>query len=497
MNVDQSLGINTPLKFKGINKAGFSWPLIIGLFAFFYALLNQNSQFLDDPDSFMHIAAGNWMMAHQLVPSFDPFSFNTEGKVWIAHEWLAQVIWALVYNWGGFGGVKIFTAFLFALTLGLQLRYFLRYLPPIYGLLFSFLCYLSLLTHLLARPHLLTWPIIIIWFTTLITASANRSKPSFALLPLMVLWANLHGSFLLGLVLIPFIAIDAVIYCDKEDRVKNLLLWGLFFLLSVLASLITPYGLDGWKFGVDLMSSPYLTGITEWAPAFGSNLIVIELWVMAFLVIGYCGNVRLSIGGIVILLALFHEAIAHVRYISIFGLLAPILMAQPYAKGNPGKLLAGNVIDQFFIALSAPAKKVTMIFTLIVFGLLAVIYQASNPIVLNPKIAPIEALKKVQELGITGNVFNSYEFGGFLIFKGIPSFIDGRADLHGTPENNDYYKVTDSVDSTQITSVLDTHAIQWALMRPIDKFAMYFEFHPSWKQVFKDETSVIYVRQPS
>jgi hypothetical protein len=265
----------------------------------------------------------------------------------------------------------------------------------------------------------------------------------------------------------------------------------------VLASLITPYGLDGWKFGVDLMSSPYLSGITEWAPAFGSNLIVIELWVMTFLVIGYCGNVRLSIGGIVILLALLHEGIAHVRYISIFGLLAPILMAQPYAKGNPGKLLAGNSIDQFFIALSAPAKKVTMIFTLIVFGLLAVIYQASNPIVLNPKIAPIEALKKAQELGLTGNVFNSYEFGGFLIFKGIPSFIDGRADLHGTPENNDYYKVTDSVDSAEVTKVLDAHDIQWALMRPIDKFAMYFEFHPSWKQVFKDETSVMYVRKPS
>jgi hypothetical protein len=235
----------------------------------------------------------------------------------------------------------------------------------------------------------------------------------------------------------------------------------------------------------------------EWAPSSGTNLIVIELWVMTFLVIGYCGNVRLSIGRIIILLALFHEAIAHVRYITIFGLLAPILMAQPYANGNPGKLRAGNVIDLFFIALSAPAKKVTMIFTLIASCLLAAVYQTDRPIDVKPDIAPIAALMKAQELGLTGNVFNSYEFGGFLIFKGIPVFIDGRADLHGTPENNDYYKITDSGDSTQITKVLDDHDIQWALMKPTDKFAMYFEFHPGWKQVFKDETSVIYVRKPS
>lgn len=496
MNTDQSLSVSARLNFKWISLAGFSWPLLIGLIVFFSVLLNQSSQFLDDPDSFMHIAAGNWMMSHQLVPSFDPFSFNTEGKVWIAHEWLAQVIWALTYNLGGFGGVKILTAFLFALTLGLQLRYFLRYLPAIYSLLFSYLCYLSLLFHLLARPHVLTWPIIVIWFTTLLTASSNRSKPPFVLLPLMVLWANLHGSFLLGLVLIPFISIDAVIYCDKKDRVKNILFWALFFLLAVITSLITPYGLDGWKFGIDLMSSPYLSGISEWAPSSGTYLLVIELWVMVFLILGYYGNIRLSIGRIIILLALFHEAIAHVRYITIFGLLAPLLIAQPYANSNPGKLLAENAIDQFFIALSAPAKKITMIFSLFVFGLIALIYQSYRPIVVNPEIAPIPALMKAQELGLTGNVFNAYEFGGFLIFKGIPAFIDGRADLHGTPENNDYYKVTDSADSTQITNVLDAHAIQWALIRPSDRFAMYFEFHPGWKQAFKDKTSVIYVRKP-
>ena len=64
--------------------------------------------------------------------------------------------------------------------------------------------------HLLARPHVLAMPVMLAWVGGLVAAADRRGAPSFWLLPLMALWANLHGGFVFGLVLIAPIALDAV-----------------------------------------------------------------------------------------------------------------------------------------------------------------------------------------------------------------------------------------------------------------------------------------------
>jgi len=479
---------NTSVKF------GISWPLIVGIFAFISVALNQNSLFLGDPDTLMHITAGKWILSHHYVPTIDPFSFNTSGKTWIDHEWLSQIIWASAYNLDGFTAVKILTAGLFAVTLALQLRFILPFVPAIYGLLFSALCFVSLQGHLLARPHLMTWPIIIIWFAKLLNAGAKKSKPPFMLLGLMILWANLHGSFILGLVLLPFIFIDVIIGSNKGTRRQLVISWGSFLFLAILASLITPFGWKGWAFGANLMSSPYITRIDEWAPTSGTTLLVLEIWVMVLLTMGLFGRVRFTLGRLILLLGVFHEAISHVRYVSIFGLLTPLLLAQPFGLAYPNKLKTDHPIDVFLMKLCVPAKKISVFIVIAGVTLLTLFFGGKSSIKLPSNIAPADAIASVKALKLSGNVLNSYVFGGYLIFEGIPVFIDGRADLHGTPENNDFYTFTDSADIEKIRELLDRHRIAWTIFQPTEKTVMYLNTQKEWKKIYEDSNSVVHVR---
>ena len=82
-----------------------SLPLLIG-FVVFVALANIGGlPLLADPDSHWHIAVGNWILQHGAVPTVDTYSYTFTGQPWIAKEWLSQVLMALAYNIGGWGGV--------------------------------------------------------------------------------------------------------------------------------------------------------------------------------------------------------------------------------------------------------------------------------------------------------------------------------------------------------------------------------------------------------
>jgi hypothetical protein len=195
-----------------------------------------------------------------------------------------------------------------------------------------------------------------------------------------------------------------------------------------------------------------------------------------------------------LLLGLLHEALAHVRYISIFGLLAPLLLAAPFGSAYQSKLNGTNPIDQFFMRLSAPCRLTTLVLSSSLFFIFSIWFTSLSVIKLDPVIAPKEALETVREHGITGRVLNGYIFGGYLIFNQIPVFIDGRADLHGNPGNNDFYTFTDSADIEKIRELLDQHQFAWTIFQPTEKTVMYLNTQKDWKKIYEDGNSVVHIR---
>src|SRR5438105_3674015 len=115
-----------------------------------------------------------------------------------------------------------------------------RSLGPRRAAIGAALAFLLTESHLLARPHVLALPLLVIWMSGVIRARDEGRVPSFALLPVMTLWCNLHGGFVVGLAFAGLLAAEAVLDASPTDRLKVLRGWGVFLALSALAALISP-----------------------------------------------------------------------------------------------------------------------------------------------------------------------------------------------------------------------------------------------------------------
>src|SRR5215472_17200167 len=266
-----------------------SWPLIVGLAASSRALA-QPAALLNDPDTYLHIAAGRWMLAHGALPVDDPFSHSFAGAVWVPHEWLAEVVLAAVFWAAGWS----------ALVMG----------------------------HLLVRPHILALPLLVIWSGALIAARDDGRAPPAWLLPLMALWANLHGSFMFGLGLLLFLGCEAVL--QPGARLREARRWGVFGLLAVAAALLTPNGLSGFVEPIRLMAIPSLqASFREWLSPDFHTFQPLEICLLGLTALGFTTGARLPPSRLLLLLALCHMALVHVRHAELLGLAGPLIIAAP------------------------------------------------------------------------------------------------------------------------------------------------------------------------
>src|SRR5262249_40301539 len=140
------------------------------------------------------------------------FSHSLLGANWIAGEWLSEIALAAVYDHAGWSGVILLTAASAALAVALLTRFLLRRFEPLPALIAAAAATALLQPHLLARPHVLAMPLLVLWAGLLLAARDAERPPPFAALPIMLVWANTHGSFMFGLALAVFLAAEAVLH---------------------------------------------------------------------------------------------------------------------------------------------------------------------------------------------------------------------------------------------------------------------------------------------
>ncbi len=286
-------------------------------------------QVLNDGDTFLHIAAGGRMLSDHAILFRDPFSYTFAGAPWEAHEWLAEILMALVYAAGGWSGLLVLfaaaaaaTAYVLSNTLG-------RFLAPKAQALATLLAMACMTGSLLARPHLLALPLLAIWTAELVTARSEKRGPSLALLPLMTIWVNIHASFLLGFALAAGLALEALF---EERGFRTLRAWGVFGLGALGAALINPHFAEGVVFPLTLMATPALAAIGEWQATPLTLAQPIVPVVAAALYVIATRRVRLSLVRAMILLALTVLAFTHARHQIVFAVAAPLLLAEPLGR---------------------------------------------------------------------------------------------------------------------------------------------------------------------
>jgi hypothetical protein len=463
-------------------------PLWAGALIYAMFLLAGN-RLLIDPDTMWQITVGQWILDHRAVPETDVYSFTMRGQPWISTQWLAQVLYAKAYAAAGWSGPVVLAAAAIAATFALLTKFLLKRLNEGTTLVFVAAALALTVPHLLARPHVLAMPIMVAWVGGMVTAADRRGAPSFWLLPLMALWANLHGGFVFGIVLIAPIALDAVLSADGKLRNALALRWAAFGVAALAAACCTPYGWDSLLASQKILAlGDALPLIMEWRPADFGAVGAFEVCLLLGIGLALFNGVKLPPLRIVLLLGLLHMALAQGRAAEILALLAPLVLAAPLARQ-----IGGTEVSSSNAAL--PMRGVLFASVAIVLAAGTFGYASVHRFEPHTRGSPVAAVAALKTLNLT-RVFNDYDFGGYLIANGVAPFIDGRTELYGEKFFVDHNAASGLMEPENLFRLLDQYKIEATLMRTQSAATKLLDHIDGWQKVFADDIATIHLRKP-
>jgi hypothetical protein len=454
-------------------------PIVFG------GLVSLAPPILNDGDTFWHIAAGRWMIDHVAVPTTDPFSYTFAGRPWLAHEWLSEVVMAGAYRAAAWRGVMLLTGLAAGALAALMSAWLLRWLSPLSTALTLALGLACVSPGLLARPHLLVLPLLALWTILLLRAREEGRAPRLWTALLMALWANLHSSFIVGLLIAAALALEAGLDFRAWRR-RTLIGWGAFLVASLVATLATPHGIEGLAFPLRVLNMKTLPAITEWQGPDFLKPSPLEIALLAGLFFTFWRGVRLTAVRAAIVLGLVHMSLQHVRQEVLLGVVAPLVLAEPMGRALgrlgathanwrlplPQTLIGGALLLMFVGArLVTPAARV------------------------DGPTAPISALAHVPPALRGQPVLNAYDFGGYLIFEGVRPYIDGRADMYGDAFVADDDKIQHN-DPAATDAALARYGVRWAILPPHFYLTQRLESLPGWTKLYADRTAAVLVYSP-
>ncbi len=354
------------------------------------------------------------------------------------------------------------------------------------------------LPHLLARPHVMALPALVAWCGALLAARDDERGPPWLLLPVMALWANLHGSFMFGLALTGFLGVGGgAAPCHSPNPAgRSQTLGSAFSSPPSPPRCATPTALRRCFSRCGSSRCRRCNpALSSGRPADPAKFPALEAWLLGAVALGFALRTRLPWTRLLLLLGLFHMALAHVRHADLLGLVGPLAVAAALGPALTRLLqpAAGSPVSRAAAALARPARLPACAL------ILALALAASLPALLHPParpgdaVTPQAALAAAQRLGLTGPVFNSESYGGYLIFSGVPVFIDGRIEMYG----NDFlaaYIAAEQGDGPALAQLLDRYRIAWTLLRAGSPAVAAFDRLPGWRRAYADDQAVIHVR---
>jgi hypothetical protein len=463
-------------------------PVVVATGCLVAVLLMFLPPILNDSDTLWQITTGGWILDHRAIPATDPFSFTAGDRRWFAHEWLAETIMAVAYRGAGLRGVMVLAAGATGLTAAILLHHLRRFLSGIYALTAVIVALSNAAPSILARPHLLAWPCLAVWCGGLVAARANRTAPSWALLPVMLLWVNLHGSFIVGLLLPGALMIEAV-FDPGADRRVALIAWGRFIVAAWLVALVNPDFLAGVVFPIHLVGMKSLAWIGEWQPADFSKFRPLELIILGGLALGLSGRLKLPPIRLLLFLGLVHAALSHGRNGQLLGIVGVLILAEP--MGISLGRGAASPFGPSWRGLSVGAG---------VFALAALALRFTLPLSAERSGAAFATVLDAvpSSVGVEP-VLNEYGLGGQLIFAGVRPFIDSRADLYGDAFLTRYHRIATG-DRGELDRTLSEYHIAWTIFPAGNPVVAMMDERPGWRRLVEADGIVVHVRadlQPS
>jgi hypothetical protein len=457
-------------------------PAVVAAGCLTAALLVFLPPILNDSDTLWQITTGGWILDHHAIPSTDPFSVTAGDRPWFAHEWLSETIMAIAYRLGGIRGVMVLAAGATGLTAAILLHHLRRFLPGIYALTAVIVALSNATPSMLARPHLLAWPCLAAWCGGLVAARASRTAPPWTLLPVMLLWVNLHGSFMVGLLLPGALMIEALLDPGADWR-RTAIVWGRFIVAACLVALVNPDFLAGVLFPIHLAGMKSLAWIGEWQPTDFSRFQPLELIILGGLALGLSGHLKLPPIRLLLFLGLVHAALSHGRNGQLLGIAGVLILAEPMgvSLGRGAARPSGPPWRRLSLGAG-------------VFALAALALRFTLP--LNPErsgAAFAAVLDPVPPSVRAEPVLNEYGLGGQLIFAGVRPFIDSRADLYGDAFLTRYHRIVLG-DRAELDRTLSAWRIAWTIFPAGNPVVAMMDERAGWRRLIEADGIVIHVR---
>ena len=383
-----------------------------------------------DSDMFWHLESGAWTLSHGQVLTTDLWSFTRSGATYNTGAWLGDVVMAIVYAYWSWLGIDVLRALLVGVAAFFTARIVLRVQPHLGW------CALPVLGVVLVsrmvwgdRPQLFTLALFPVVLDLLFAwRLEGRARRLIALPILFVLWANLHNAFVIGLVAVAIFAIDAWLEGERRLRVPALAT----LVASVVATQLNPAGggavaraaaygalLPGWIVedrALDILSGP--------------GLVFAALLLAALAAAMLCGRDGIA--------ARLGASLLWPGLIVPFAVLALAIQREtPYACMVLAPFVAAMIPDALARPRVAPlvVPRVAGALTLAALGFALVLETAlAAPREPDLRAYPVGAVPLIRQLGGSPHVLNEYDWGGYLVFEHVPTFIDGRGEALFVPD---------------------------------------------------------------
>jgi hypothetical protein len=476
-----------------------------------FQFLSGSRRLLMDGGTGWHIRTGEWILDHGAVPKTDLFSFTKPNASWFAWEWGWDICFAAVHRFWGLAGVVFVNVCLLCVISSLLFLLIRRCCGnDALSLFFTGIAIVGSTIHWLARPHLISWIFLLLFLHVLASAERGRVKMLCVLPFLTLLWTNLHGSFLLALVVVLAAAFGAAgsgfasqySWLQAYAKAKPYLLCAV---ACAAATFVNPYT---WRLHqhvfLYLRDAKLLDHISEYeSPSFhhGGPIFFECMLLLGIASVCWCLARRKMIPALLIVM-FAHLALVYARNIPLFLLTASpwiACMAQSAlsrAKWVPGFAKTAATIGDISRDLRAfeRVKRLHLVSAVAVLIIAALFASGGRGFEaqFDSKQFPIAAVPSLTALS-KSRIFTYDQWGDYMIYRFFPQtrvFMDDRSDFYGSKFLDAYLDVLNAGYNWQ--SDLKRFRIDTVIVKPDAPLATVLKQSPDWKLLFDDGRAIVF-----
>lgn len=489
----------------------------------FVLMIFGRSKLFRDPGTFWHTVAGERMLSTGHFITTDPFSFTCAGKEWIAYEWLGECLMALVHRIAGLDSLLLATVSLLALFFTWIAHRLIRAgVHPLLTLLIVCIAAAGSSNHFHVRPHMAT--MVILGFTLGMLCDFESGRISLRrllwLVPLFLIWANIHGGFIGGMATLLFVVTGWIVTWILWNNGPIILRRQAVLLLGItaacgLTAFINPYGAELPRTWFSIMDSSLLPKIIiEHAPLTSSPATLAAVLPAAVLYIATLTGVFPKRPRVTWLLPLVWLGLGwmRVRHASLFAVTFVVVLPDmlphvrwikwlskhgsefcnlqnPGPNPGPDKFKVGPAVIPLLLIITTLGFQIAGIRLPVLGSSWAKLDAARWPVGL------IGELKSIESRVPDGTpIFNDFLYGGFIIYYAprFRVFIDDRWELYG---DRGLSRFTDAEKNPgKIDEFVEEYGLEFALVMADSNFDRYLSNSKHWSVIGRTDPAALYQR---